>query len=186
MRNPHGVPPRTTAAFLATANFRTIYRTLHQGLFPATVHLAEVACLPPLRVAALCRCTLLLCASCRQVSGLHSVCEFVCRHGGCLLTKEAASNTGTVQNGRKSQTCCQYSMQTQGVPNSTFQGLSEYTPHTPPSPEHSVGTNEATRAPTHENPQSWHKRRHPREICVLYFGRFLSPVNRSFRISIQT
>ena len=57
--------------------------------------------------------------------------EFICGHVGCLLTKEAASNTGTVQNGRKSQTYCQYSMQTQGVPNSPFQGFSEYTPHTP-------------------------------------------------------
>ena len=57
--------------------------------------------------------------------------EFICGHGGCLLTKEAASNTGTVQNGRKSQTYCQYSMQTRSVPNSPFQGLSEYTPHTP-------------------------------------------------------
>ena len=54
------------------------------------------------------------------------------------------------------------SMQTQGVPNSHFQGLSGYTPHTPPSGTLS-GTNEATRAPTHENPQSWHKRCRPRE-----------------------
>ena len=47
--------------------------------------------------------------------------------------KEAASNTCTVRNGRKSQTCRQSSKQTWGVPNSPFQGLSGYTPHTPTS-----------------------------------------------------
>ena len=54
-------------------------------------------------------------------------------------------------------------MQTQGVPNSPFQGLSEYT-HIPLPPEHSVGTNEATTAPTPENPQSWQLTHRPREI----------------------
>ena len=44
------------------------------------------------------------------------------------MQKEAAGSRHTVQKGRKSQTYCQYSMQTQGVPNSPFQGLSEYTP----------------------------------------------------------
>ena len=45
---------------------------------------------------------------------------------------EAANHTGTVQNGQKSQTCRRCSMRTRGVPNSPLQGLSEYTPHTPP------------------------------------------------------
>ena len=49
------------------------------------------------------------------------------------LQKQAESNTGIVQNGRNSQTYRQYSEQTWGVPNSPFQGLSEYTPHTPTS-----------------------------------------------------
>ena len=39
-------------------------------------------------------------------------------------------------------------------------------PHIPLPPEHSVGTNEATMAPTPENPESWHNRQRPREICI--------------------
>ena len=61
-----------------------------------------------------------------------TLCEFVRRHVRCLSTKEAASNTGLVQNGRNSQTHRQYRMQPRGVPNSPFQGLSEYSPPTPP------------------------------------------------------
>ena len=90
--------------------------------------------------------------------------ELICGHGGCLLTKEAASNTCTVQNGRKSQRYCQYSMQTQGAPNSPFQGLPEYTLPT----GHPADSNEATMAPTLENPPRWHKCYRPREICLSH------------------
>ena len=57
-------------------------------------------------------------------------------------------------------------MQTWGVPNSPFQWLSEYTPHTPPPLGNSAGTNEATKAPTPENAPCWHEIMRPREICV--------------------
>ena len=70
--------------------------------------------------------------------------EFVCRHGTCLLTKRRSRQHSTVQNGQRSQTCRQYSMQTQGVPNSPFQGLFECTPHTPTYgtlSEHKSGNN---------------------------------------------
>ena len=36
-------------------------------------------------------------------------------------------------------------------------------PHIPLPPEHSVDTNEATMAPTPENPESWHNPQRPRE-----------------------
>ena len=55
-------------------------------------------------------------------------------------------------------------MQTQGVPNSPFQGLSKYNPHTPPL-GHSVGTNEATITAIPENAPCWHIPLRPREIC---------------------
>ena len=70
--------------------------------------------------------------------------EFVCRHGTCLLTKRRSRQHSTVQNGQRSQTCRRYSMQTQGVPNSPFQGLFECTPHTPTYgtlSEHKSGNN---------------------------------------------
>ena len=53
-----------------------------------------------------------------------------------------------------------------GVPNSTFQGLSEYT-HIPPPLAHSAGANEATKAPTPENAPRWHEIRCPREILSV-------------------
>ena len=71
--------------------------------------------------------------------------ELVLRHGGCLLTKKAASNTGRVQNGRRSQTCCHYSMQTQVFQIALFKGFLNIS-HIPPPTGHSRGTNEATRA----------------------------------------
>ena len=70
--------------------------------------------------------------------------------------KEAASNTGTSENAQKSQTCRQYSMQTQ---MQTLFTLS--IPHIPLPPELSVGTNEAIMAPTPENPPSWHNWQSP-------------------------
>jgi hypothetical protein len=57
----------------------------------------------------------------------------------------AASNTGTVQNVRKSQTCRQYSMQTWVFQIALFKGFRNI-PHIPLPTGHSVDTNEATRA----------------------------------------
>ena len=44
-------------------------------------------------------------------------------------------------------------------------------PHIPLPPEHSVGTNEATMAPTPETPESWHIPHRPREIGGMFARR---------------
>ena len=61
-------------------------------------------------------------------------CELICRHGSCLLTKRGSRQQTHRPQRTNSQTNCQYSKQTWGVPNSPLQGLSEYTPYTPPPP----------------------------------------------------
>ena len=44
-----------------------------------------------------------------------------------------------------------------------FKGFANI-PHIPLPPEHPVGTNKATMAPTPENPENWHEIQRPREI----------------------
>ena len=58
-----------------------------------------------------------------------------------------------------------------GVPDSSFQGLSEYTPHTPPA-RHTLGTTNATMTVTTDNPPSWRNPHFPREICITPSPRF--------------
>ena len=70
--------------------------------------------------------------------------------------KRAASNTDTVQNGKNSQIYREYRMPTCGVPNTPFQGLSEYT-HIPLPTGHVADSTEATMTPTLENPPRLHK-----------------------------
>ena len=59
--------------------------------------------------------------------------EFVCRHGSCLLTKRGSKQ----HRHRPKQTKISHMSSVQhadpGVPNSPFQGLSEYTPQNPTS-----------------------------------------------------
>ena len=94
-------------------------------------------------------------------------CKCVCRHGSCLLRKEAARNAGTVQNGRKSQTCRQYSIQTWVCQIALFKGFPNL-PHMPPPPPmgHTVGPNQATITTTTENPPIWRSRYRPQEKCI--------------------
>ena len=90
--------------------------------------------------------------------------EFVCGHGSCLLTKRGSKQHRHRPRRTKISSMRLVQHADLGVPNNPFQGLSECTPHTPP-PEHSVGRNQATKAPTPENPLSWHNSARPREIC---------------------
>ena len=57
--------------------------------------------------------------------------EFVCGHGSCLLTKRGSKKHRHRPNRTKISNLS--SVQTQGVPISPLQWLSEYTPHTPSS-----------------------------------------------------
>ena len=79
--------------------------------------------------------------------------EFVCRHGSCLLTKR-----GSKEHGHRPKWTKILNMSS--VQHADLGCI----PHIPLPPEHSVGTNEATMAPTPENPQSWHIPQRPREI----------------------
>ena len=79
--------------------------------------------------------------------------------------KEAASNSCTVRNGRKSQNVVSPASRPGVFQIALFKGFSDI-PHIPLPPEHSVGRNEATRSPTRENPESWQDSRRPREILL--------------------
>ena len=80
------------------------------------------------------------------------------------LQKQAESNTGIVQNGRKSQIASTASTASRpGVFRiALFKGFPNI-PHIPLPPEHSVGANEGTMAQTPENPESWKDSERPRE-----------------------
>ena len=74
-----------------------------------------------------------------KVPAVHLGCnstlhEFVCGHGSCLLTETGCKQHRHCPKRTTISNIPSYNMQTQGVPNSFFQGLSEYTPHTPPPP----------------------------------------------------
>ena len=75
--------------------------------------------------------------------------EFVRGHGGCLLTKRGRKQHRHRPKRTKISNERQYSMQTQGVPNSPFQGLRGF-PTYPTYPSlpmgHSADSNEATMA----------------------------------------
>ena len=59
--------------------------------------------------------------------------EFVCRHGSCLLTKRGNKQHRHRPKWTKISNMSSIQHADLGVPNSPFQGLSEYTPHTPAS-----------------------------------------------------
>ena len=97
----------------------------------------------------------------RSNSTLH---EFVCGHGTCLLTNRGRKQHRHRPKWTKISNMSSVQHANLGVPNSPFQWLSEYTPHTPPFgtlSRHKWGTT----APTPENAPSWHEITRPREIC---------------------
>ena len=59
--------------------------------------------------------------------------EFVCRHGSCLLTKRGSRQHRHRPKRTKISNMSSVQHADLGFPNSPFQGLSEYTPHTPTS-----------------------------------------------------
>ena len=80
----------------------------------------------------------------------------------------AASHLDTFQKAACNTGYRQCSIQTQGVPNSPFQGLSEYPPPPPTKPNSAV-TNEAAMASIPENILCWHNRVAPERD---FYGRF--------------
>ena len=95
--------------------------------------------------------------------------EFVRRHGSCLLKKEAASNTCTVRNKQNLKHVVSTACRPRVFQIALFKGFPNI-PQIPLPPEHSVGTNKATMAPTPENPESWYNRQRPREFFFSKIG----------------
>ena len=71
------------------------------------------------------------------IRGSNSVwCEFVYRHGSCLLTKRGSEQHRHRPERTKISNRLSVQHADLGVPNGPFQGLSEYTPHAPPFGTH--------------------------------------------------